>query len=138
MRSWESVAMNPATERDRLSDVLARVAERSLFAFAEPADPAGISTEVDGGWIEARVSFRGPFSGVMTLVVPATLARQLCSAFLGQDPDEPLEDEALCDFVGEVSNMVCGAWLTGIDAASCFDLAHPEARPIGVAPRGDV
>jgi CheY-specific phosphatase CheX len=129
--------MNPASERDRIIEVLVRVAERSLFAFAEPADPATIAPQIDGGWIEAAVSFHGPFSGHVTLIVSSLLARHLCGAFLGLGPDEPLEDAAVADFVGEFANMVCGSWLTGLDASACFDLAHPQTQALVDAPPAD-
>jgi CheY-specific phosphatase CheX len=121
-------------EHDRIVDAVVRVAERSLYAFAEPVPPALMPSTIDGGWYDATVTFRGPFSGQMSLAVPVTLARQICAAFLG---DSDVDDEtAIRDLVGEFANMTCGTWLTAVNEAGCFDLTHPEVTPAAsLAPR---
>lgn len=113
---------------------MVRVAERSLYAFAEPVPPALMPPTIDGGWYDATVAFRGPFSGQMSLAVPVVLARQICAAFLG---DSEVDDEtAIRDLVGEFANMTCGTWLTAVNEAGCFDLTHPEVTPaVTLAPR---
>lgn len=119
--------MIPETERDRIVEAVVRVAERSLYAFAEPVSPAIMPLTVDGGWYDASVSFAGPFSGTMSMAVPVVLARQICAAFLG---DSDVDDEtAIRDLVGEFANMTCGTWLTAVNEAGCFDLTHPEVSP---------
>jgi len=111
-------------ERERIVEAVVRVAERSLYAFAEPVPPTIMPRTIDGGWYDATVSFRGPFSGQLALAVPVVLARQICAAFLG---DSEVDDEtAIRDLVGEFANMACGTWLTALNDAGCFDLAHPE------------
>jgi len=117
----------PHADRDRIADAVVRVAERSLYAFAEPVPPALMPRTIDGGWYDATVSFRGPFSGELALAVPVMLARQIAAAFLG---DSDVDDEtAIRDMVGEFANMACGTWLTAVNDAGCFDLAHPEVLP---------
>lgn len=124
MSCWGFVVTIPETERERIVDAVVRVAERSLYAFAEPVSPAIMPAAVDGGWYDASVSFAGPFSGTMSLAVPVMLARQICAAFLG---DSEVDDEtAIRDLVGEFANMTCGTWLTAANEAACFDLTHPE------------
>jgi len=121
-------------ERDRIVDAVVRVAERSLYAFAEPVSAALMPAAIDGGWYDATVTFRGPFAGQMSLAVPVLLARQICGAFLG---DSEVDDEtAIRDLVGEFANMTCGTWLTALNQAGCFDLTHPEVTPAtALAPR---
>lgn len=117
----------PDAERERIVEAVVRVAERSLYAFAEPVSPGIMPRAIDGGWYDATVSFAGPFSGQMSLAVPVMLARQICAAFLG---DSECDDEtAIRDLVGEFANMTCGTWLTAVNEAGCFDLTHPEVTP---------
>ncbi|MGE0862582.1 MAG: chemotaxis protein CheX [Vicinamibacterales bacterium] len=116
--------MMPAAEHERIVEAVIRVAERSLYAFAEPVPPEIMPRTIDGGWYDATVRFCGPFSGALALAVPVVLARQICAAFLG---DSEVDDEtAIRDLVGEFANMACGTWLTAVNDAGCFDLARPE------------
>jgi hypothetical protein len=125
----------PDGERERMIEAVVRVAERSLYAFAEHVPDTLMPATVDGGWHVASLQFRGPFSGRVSMAVPAQLSRQLCAAFLGDD----VEDEAAVrDLVGEFVNMTCGSWLTSCEQHQCFDLTHPEVTASGVAPRCDL
>jgi CheY-specific phosphatase CheX len=121
-------------EQERIVEAVVRVAERSLYAYAEAVPPSLMTGTIDGGWYDATVTFDGPFSGEMSLAVPVMLARQICGAFLG---DSEVDDEtAIRDLVGEFANMTCGTWLTAMNQAGCFDLAHPEVTPAAaLAPR---
>jgi CheY-specific phosphatase CheX len=125
--------MMPHADRDRIADALLQVAERSLYAFAEPVSPAIMPRTIDGGWYDATVSFRGPLSGQLALAVPVVLARQISTAFLG---DGDVDEAGIRDLVGEFANMTCGTWLTALHDTGCFDLAHPEVTPADdLAPR---
>ena len=128
--------MVPDDSRQQLTDAVIAVAERSLFALAEPIDAAAVPPTIDGGWYDAAVSFAGPFSGRVALAVPVTLAHQFCAAFLGETDVE--DEAAVRDVVGELANMACGTWLTSIDAAGCFDLAHPEVQKIDETKTPDI
>jgi CheY-specific phosphatase CheX len=110
-----------------VADALITVAERSFFAYAEAVGPEGVAA-VAGKWYQGSVTFVGPFSGRLTLALPVALARDLSMAFLGLEPDAVVGDVEVCDLVGELSNMVCGSWLTGLPEQSCFELTHPEVR----------
>lgn len=114
-------------EQERIIEAVVRVAERSLYACAEPVPAGMMPPAAAGGWYDATVRFRGPVSGQMALAVPVALARQICAAFLGGG--EVDDESAVRDLVGEFANMTCGAWLTGLNEAACFDLAHPVVEP---------
>jgi hypothetical protein len=116
-----------------LAEAMVTVAERSFFAYAEVSGPECVEV-ASGGWYEAAVSFRGPFSGRVLLALPSSLARDLSMSFLGLEPDAVLADPSVADLVGEISNMVCGSWLTGLPETACFELTHPEVRTIDAAP----
>jgi hypothetical protein len=130
-------ALHPAHDPAALAAALVSVAERSFFAYAEATAPDDVVLTA-GAWYEARVSFQGPFSGSMTLALPAALAHELYVAFLGLEADAAIDADAVRDLVGELANMACGSWLTGVHATSCFDLTHPDVQAIETAPPTDI
>jgi hypothetical protein len=114
-----------------------RVAEDSLFSYAEPCDAARTTEMLRGRtaaerWLVASVAFTGPFVGAVRVSLPAGLAGELAYAFCGI---EMLEDHQVADFAGELTNMVCGLWLTQTHRAERFELAAPR---VAVAAAGDV
>ena len=113
-----------------VTDAIISVAERSFFAYAEPV-PAGDEVAMPGDCYEMSVAFAGPFAGVVSLVMPVALAHELCLSFSGLGPDEPLADGAVSDLAGEFANMACGTWLTSLEQAVCFSLAHPVVGRAG-------
>ena len=113
-----------AADTQGLVAAIVNVAERSFFAYAEPA-PDGVPVDLPGDCYELSVAFTGAFAGIVRLVMPIALARDLCAAFSGLSPDEPLADDAVSDLAGEFANMACGTWLTSLEEAVCFSLAHP-------------
>src|SRR4051812_35546886 len=122
MSSLKSAQTAPDTEG--LGAAIVNVAERSFFAFAEPmpGTAAGAAIDMPGDCYELSVAFTGAFAGIVRLVMPIALARDLCAAFSGLAPDEPLADDAVSDLAGEFANMACGTWLTGLEEAVCFSL----------------
>jgi CheY-specific phosphatase CheX len=126
----------PDAERERMIEAVTRVAERSLYAFAETVPVDLMPRTIDGGWHVASLQFTGPFSGSMSMAVPVMLGRQICSAFLG---DDDVDDEtAIRDLVGEFANMTCGTWLTAHQASACFNLTHPSVDAAVEVPVGDL
>ena len=129
----------PGEHRDALREAVVEVAENSFFAYVEPSDPERFADQRTAvpAWIQSSVLFDGPFGGAVQVVVPEALARDLFAAFLGADPDVVALDAPLFDLMGELGNMVCGAWLTRTCHRSRFDLQPPavsrlrseEARP---------
>ena len=106
-----------------------RVAEDSLFAFAEPCEAARTTAMLRARpeaepWLSASVTFTGPFDGTVRVSLPETLAADLGSAFSGL-PAAALDDHQIADFAGELANMVCGRWLTLTHRAERFELAAP-------------
>jgi hypothetical protein len=125
MSSLKSAQTAPDT--DALAAAIVNVAERSFFAFGEPVpgSQAGEPVLMPGDCYELSVAFTGAFAGIVRLVMPIALARDLCAAFSGLSPDEPLADDAVSDLAGEFANMACGTWLTTLEETVCFSLAHP-------------
>jgi hypothetical protein len=112
-----------------LGEAAVRVAEDSLFAYAEPCDAARVSSLFQArppaeAWLAASVAFTGPFDGVVRVALPRGLCADLAGAFCGVRP-QSLEDSQLADFAGELANMVCGSWLTQTHRTERFALAAP-------------
>ena len=115
-----------------VTSAIVRVAEESLFTWAEPAavEPA----EWPGGpWWHAAVAFTGPIAGRMDVALPEGLARDLFSSFAGVEPGAEIPADALGDFVGEFANMSCGTWLTSLARSRRQDTGQGFAnkRPVG-------
>ena len=122
---------------------IATVAERSFFADVELCDVRRFDDLSTGtaSWLVATVHFReGDALGILSCSLPEELARNLLDAFTGRDPLEPEPDEeALFDLVGELSNMICGTWLTRMATEDqSFTLSRPTvhaaARPGAAVP----
>jgi len=86
-------------------------------------------------WMAARVSFRGPRSGAFGIGAPLTTARMLAANFLGQDEAE-IQDTQMEEVFCELSNMICGAFLSRLGDESVYDLSHP-ARDDAASPAGE-
>lgn len=68
----------------------------------------GTPTVKEGGAsydVSAIIGFTGEVEGAVVLSFPEAVARRLVSLFTGS---EPASQEALCDAVGELANMVAG------------------------------
>ncbi len=76
--------------------------------------------------LTVRVGFAGETAGVLHLRVPAETAGVLASNFLGAQPGEPLTGEQIDEVVRELSNMLCGAFLSRHEAEQIFELTSPE------------
>ena len=120
-----------------LGDAAVRVAEDSLFAYAEPCDAANATglirarTAVEP-WLAASVAFTGPFDGEVRVSLPRPLCADLAGAFCGVPPDS-LDPAQVADFAGELANMVCGSWLTQTHRTERFALASPVVADAAAA-----
>jgi len=123
----------------QVAGAVVSVAELSFFADVQPCDRGRfdeLAATIADSWIVAMVHFReGGFSGALSCSLPQDLARNLLDAFTGRDPQDAGPDrDALFDLVGELSNMICGTWLTRMATAQTFTLSRPvvqlgEGRP---------
>ena len=136
MSSQKSPPQPSAAEHaERLTGALVDVAESSLFAFVETCDWPTFQTRLadappSARWVRGLVGFAGPIGGHIALSMPKALAQNLCTAFAGLEPDEPVPDRLLADFAGETTNMVCGAWLTGLGSQATFTLRAPQVAEV--------
>lgn len=92
-------------------------------ASDDPATPAEDS-------ILCRLEFSGDGRGVFGLATSPCLAAVIAENFLGEPAKEISRmqmEEVLC----ELSNMICGSFLSRLRADSIFDLTHPRCEPVG-------
>jgi CheY-specific phosphatase CheX len=117
----------PDTRSD-LEIALASVAEDSFYAMVDSPEPEWRETwSAERNWLQATVRFHGAAEGVVTCRLPRSLAVSLAAAFLGLSEEEVADsEETIRDMVGELTNMVCGCWLTRQFRAELFRLDQPE------------
>lgn len=139
-----------AEHRDAVAAAVVEVSENSFFAFVTPAEwdlftdllrtPHALEADFAAEtWMQTRVAFDGAFRGILQIVMPERLARELLAAFVGLGPDDPVEPPQLVDAAGEFATQVCGTWLTSTCHRRRFDLKAPEVvhmasawQPVGI------
>ena len=91
----------------------------------------GPGTELpDENWLWTRLDFSGSGTGSFGISASQAAGKLIASNFLGQETAEvSLEqmEEVLC----ELSNMICGSFLSRYRPADLFDLSHPVRDPQG-------
>ena len=96
-------------------------------------------------WMSASLTFTGSaFSGMIEVLLPVRLARQLVASLLGLSQEVELHEVELLehqvfDGIGEFANMICGAWLTDLSGTQAFNLEPPKVSrmPFDWSPLGD-
>ncbi len=118
--------MNP-DHSETLTRVFTEVLEQLAFMFVEPPDSDFAPAPPDP--VSANMSFRGPFSGIVTLAVPREMAPVLAANVLGLDPGDELGLQAARDALKELLNVICGNVLTAIAGDEpVFDLTVPDVE----------
>ncbi len=86
----------------------------------------------DHALIHAHITFEGPSSGELGLLMDPGFAADLASRILGMDESGDLLQDMVLDAVKELLNVVCGQFLTqrfGYEPA--FTLGVPRVFPLG-------
>jgi CheY-specific phosphatase CheX len=94
------------------------------------------SVTEDGAWISARLHFQGPSSGYFGLRTPLGTARIIASNFLGED-EVDLNTLQVIEVLCELSNMICGSFLSRLESNGVYDLSHPVRDLALVQPSAD-
>ena len=123
--------MNPCDDprvwADTLRTTVHAVFEAAAFALVDGPDPAAPWCAGDD-LLTAHVRFEGPFTGIVSLSMPAALARELAANMLGLEPEDTEAGARGRDCVGELLNMVCGNLLPRLaGAVPAFDIGAPHA-----------
>jgi CheY-specific phosphatase CheX len=103
---------------DSAAEVLETMCFACVLGLAEPEELPGNDN------VSSTVRFAGDLAGSMSVTVPQPYARNLASSFLGITEAEvsPLVTR---QFVSELTNMICGCVLTGLDSQGAFQLFTP-------------
>lgn len=120
-----------ANTQDMLAEVFSEVAEKMAFMFTDVPEEHEFPTDLSHA-LEAKMTFSGPFSGGVELVVPMEMCMEIAGNFLGLDPDDDLLTEAAAhDALKEMLNVTCGHVLTAMAGEKpIFDLSVPEVAPL--------
>jgi CheY-specific phosphatase CheX len=80
--------------------------------------------------IQVRVTFSGDQAGEFRMAVDETAAGSLAGSFLGADPVTGPSELETDQVMGELGNMICGAFLSRYEKEGLFALSSPEVlRP---------
>lgn len=148
----ESPMPTSAEADEALYVAVLQVCESSFFAFVESSDPVqfavlvakterpsvprhgGVDAETAAqrsGWLKGSVTFDGTSSsGVIEVILSEHLARFLVASLLGisrevETAEVELLDDQVFDGIGELANMICGAWLTDLGSSQAFNIGSP-------------
>ncbi|MGB8932001.1 MAG: chemotaxis protein CheX [Anaeromyxobacteraceae bacterium] len=92
-----------------LTEVLSSVLEEAAFFMIEPeAVPAAYDVDV----FSATIDFEAVRGGQLRLTASRNLARNLAANMLGIDPNDPEADEQGRNALGEILNVLGGAFIT--------------------------
>lgn len=119
-----------------LREVFAQVLEKQIFMFADemPLEDLPLGA---GDWVEAHISFHGPFDGSISLALPKAAELEIAANFMGMEPDDPAVARCSEDSLKEILNVVCGHMLTALAGEEpVFDLSIPKMLPLSAEERG--
>ena len=79
---------------------------------------------------QVRVLFSGDHQGEFRMALDDLAAETLAGSFLGTDPVTRPSEEETEQVIGELGNMICGAFLSRFEEDGLFALSSPEVfRP---------
>ncbi len=76
--------------------------------------------------LQVRVRFSGDHAGEFRMEVDDLAAGSMAGSFLGADGAEGLSAEEVEQVMGELGNMICGAFLSRYEKECLFYLSPPE------------
>lgn len=101
----------------------------SMFFISADAVSAN-AARPSGALISSALTFRGSPCGRFEALVSVPLARALTANFLGLEDASSLASGQVEEIMGELTNIVCGAVLSELQASSNFDISTPIALEI--------
>jgi len=113
---------------DAVHDLLSESAQKTLetMFFAMPDQVSAETHRPAGELIAASLTFRGSPPGRFGILVSDPVARTLATNFMGADDGKRLLPAQVAGVIGELTNMICGAVLSELEANANFDLGAPE------------
>jgi CheY-specific phosphatase CheX len=77
--------------------------------------------------LKMRICFQGESEGQLDLAIPPETAAALASSFMGLPEGTAPSQEEIEQVIQELSNILCGAFLTRQEPDSIFELSSPQA-----------
>lgn len=78
------------------------------------------------GWVQAKLSFRGRYSGTLTAAAPKQLVRQFAASALGVEVGDPVAAGSAPEALKELANLTCGRMMTALAGeAAIIELSAP-------------
>ncbi len=110
--------------------VFAGVLENLAFMFMETPEERDLPSGTPP-YVEARMTFVGPFEGALTLAAPEAMCPELAANVLGLDPDDEFVRQRPGDSLKELLNVTCGNLLSTLAGDEpIFDLTVPELHSL--------
>jgi len=129
MRVNPSAGRLPRRVKDdeRLRQATVSVLETMFYRAVEVSQPGNLAElwAVKDCWLHSSVTFSGAFRGSVVCWLPETLAEALTRDFLGLSEEETVDEGQRTDLVAELSNMICGRWLSTLQHPIPFELTYP-------------
>jgi CheY-specific phosphatase CheX len=106
--------------KEMMASSIFEVFEKMFFIFLEPSH-----TEVGEYDLESSIRFNGQNKGEIKILFSALLSKRMVQNMLGMD-EVRITDQDIEDCAKEAVNMVCGNFLSKLDAESeTFDMTIP-------------
>ena len=124
----------PKTGGDRahvIGEVFESVLQNLAFMFVEAVEKETLQNtespqDLPDKFIKASMAFTGPKNGLVNLMVPEDLAKELAANIIGKDIDKNISQKHLQDALKEVLNVTCGNLLSAVvGTQQVFDAASP-------------
>lgn len=123
-----------------LSDVVGAARDvLNVMFFSDVLEEADAPPEPRPDTMQVYVKFDGDGEGEFQMEVDDMTAESLAGSFLGAEPGSRPNPEEVQQVMGELGNMVCGAFLSRYEKDGLFNLSSPtidranSAMPAGVA-----
>lgn len=113
---------NVSTIKEILTAATFEVFEKMYYIFSEPA-----YTEGGDYYLKSSIQFIGPSNGEVQLLLSRGVSEAMAENMLGLDQNE-ITRAILADCGKECINMICGAFLRGLDSEKPFHLSSPSVE----------
>src|SRR5580704_18496649 len=104
--------------------------------FATPDSISAGAAHPSGALFASSLTFAGSPRGSFGAVLSQPLAIALATDFLGLEDASALEIGQAEAIVGELSNIICGAVLSELEASFNFDISSPRVAAVSECDSG--
>lgn len=125
--------MQTRSHEPDLEQAVSEVLGMMFFSDVLGKQSCEVALDPSNEQVGVRVEFRGEESsgadGEMRVVMPSETASALAANFLGLDLTNAAGEALTSQVLGELGNMLCGAYLSRAHGEQIFKLSPPERMP---------